>query len=472
MVLKETLVKKYSKAIHEGYAAIFAGAGLSRSVGYVDWKTLLKPLAKEIQLDVDKENDLLAVAQYYLNEHGTRATINQSIMDSFTKEVKINENIRILTRLPIDTYWTTNYDTLLEEGFRENNRRAEVKVQKNHLAKTLPDRDAVLYKMHGDVNTPAEAVLTKDDYVKYDKERPLFTTVLKGDLISKTFLFIGFSFEDPNLDYVLSRIHVLLDGDERDHYCFFKRVKSEDFTNKEDYYYQKVKEELKEKDLKRYGIQTVFVNDYGEITDILGEIEKAVSLSNVFISGSASGYPTPWEACSAESLGFHLAKNLISRDYKIYSGFGQGIGSSIINGALDEIYSSKYRHIDEHLCLRPFPQGTTDAAMRKSLYTKYRRAMISEVGIVIILFGNKVDSSGKLVNAEGCFEEFSIAKELGKIIIPIGATGHAASHILTEINTDIRKYPYLEKYIDKLNTEMDINRIVGLVIEIIENQKR
>lgn len=472
MVTKEKLIKNFSKAIHEGYAAIFAGAGLSRSAGFVDWKTLLRPLAEEISLDVDKENDLLAVAQYNLNEHGTRSGINQSIMESFTKEVQINENIRILTRLPIDTYWTTNYDELLEEGFKENNRRLDVKVTKDQLAISLPDRDAVLYKMHGDVKNPAEAVLTKDDYVKYDKNRPMFNTVLKGDLISKTFLFIGFSFEDPNLDYVLSRIYVLLDGNGRDHYCFFKRVKHDDFNSDEDYLYHKVKEELKEKDLKRYGIQTIFVNEYSEIPDILKEIEKAVSLANVFISGSVSGYSTPWDACSAESLGFHLAKNLVHKDYKIYSGFGYGLGSSIINGALDEIYSSKYRHLDEHLCMRPFPQGITDADERKSLYTKYRNEMISEVGIVVIMFGNKKDSSGNLVVADGCVEEFLIAKELGKIIIPIGATGYAAAQILTGINADIKMYPYLEKYIHKLNTELDISRIIKLVIEIIESQRR
>ena len=64
--------------------------------------------------------------------------------------------------------------------------------------------------MHGDIREPDEAVLTKDDYEMYSCSRPLFRTALQGDLISKTFLFIGFSFEDPNLEYVLSQIRVLL----------------------------------------------------------------------------------------------------------------------------------------------------------------------------------------------------------------------------------------------------------------------
>ena len=145
------LIRNYSKAVQEGYAAVFAGAGLSRSSGYVDWKSLLKPLAQEIGLNIDKENDLVAVAQYYRNERGNRAAINQAIMEAFTNETKENENINILTRLAIDTYWTTNYDQLLENGLRGNNRKVEVKVDKDQLAVTLHDRDAVLYKMHGDV---------------------------------------------------------------------------------------------------------------------------------------------------------------------------------------------------------------------------------------------------------------------------------------------------------------------------------
>ena len=50
-VLREVLIKKFTQAIREGNAGIFAGAGLSRASGYVDWKNLLRPLAKNVKLD-------------------------------------------------------------------------------------------------------------------------------------------------------------------------------------------------------------------------------------------------------------------------------------------------------------------------------------------------------------------------------------------------------------------------------------
>lgn len=80
-----TFLNEFSKAITEGYAAIFAGAGLSRSCGYTNWKELVKPFAEEVKLDVNKESDLVAITQYYVNKKHSRSSINQTIMTEFTK---------------------------------------------------------------------------------------------------------------------------------------------------------------------------------------------------------------------------------------------------------------------------------------------------------------------------------------------------------------------------------------------------
>ena len=67
-----------------------------------------------------------------------------------------------------------------------------------------------------------------------------------------------------------------------------------------------------------------------------------------------------------EELAYKLANQLVKEDFRVTSGFGLGIGSSVINGVLDEIYSSRYKHTSEHLCLRPFPQGIVDVEERKA----------------------------------------------------------------------------------------------------------
>ena len=468
---KDELIRNYTNAIRGGNAAVFGGAGLSRASGFVDWKELIRPLAFDIGLSVDKENDYLSVAQFYRNKRSTRGGINQIIIDAFSKDVEINENISILTRLPINTYWTTNYDKLIENGLSQENRNPDVKYESNQLSVIKPDRDAIVYKMHGDVDHPADAVLTKEDYEIYDDKRPLFRTALKGDLISKVFLFIGFSFEDPNIDYVLSQIRINLKENIHDHYCFFRRVQRDDYENNEEYEYNLSKQDMQADDLSRYGVQTVFVNDYAEITDILKEIEHEYKTKNVFISGSACDFTHPWNQAMAYDFAEMLASELVKNDCRITSGFGLGIGSSVINGALNVIFSDKYRHVDEHLCLRPFPQNISDPTERDARWTKYREDMLEETGVSVFIFGNKEDkTTGNIVDADGCFEEYRIAKAKGNIIIPIGSTGYAAKAILEDVKKHITDYDYLKDYITDLETETDIDKLVSLVVKIINNQ--
>ena len=52
---KKSFIKNYVKDLSDGNAAVFAGAGLSVGAGFVDWKGLLKDIAEEIELDIDKE---------------------------------------------------------------------------------------------------------------------------------------------------------------------------------------------------------------------------------------------------------------------------------------------------------------------------------------------------------------------------------------------------------------------------------
>lgn len=119
-----------------------------------------------------------------------------------------SENHAILARLPIRTCWTTNYDKLIETALTDARKTPDVKHVDSQLPVTKPKRDAVLYKMHGDVDHPQDAVLTRDDYEAYGGKHLGFVNALVGDLTGKTFLFIGFSFLDPNLDHVLSQLRL------------------------------------------------------------------------------------------------------------------------------------------------------------------------------------------------------------------------------------------------------------------------
>jgi NAD-dependent SIR2 family protein deacetylase len=204
-----TFVREFTRELHNKNVAVFAGAGLSMSTGYVDWKGLLSEIIRDLGLDPDKEHDLVTIAQYHCNQAGgSRTHLTQTILNHFATVKAPTPVHRILANLPIFTYWTTNYDKLIEKALEEAKKVPDVKYTLKQLSVTRPDRDVVVYKMHGDVDHPADAIISKDQYEAYPVEMAAFVSALRGDLVEKTFVFIGFSFTDPNIDFILSRIRV------------------------------------------------------------------------------------------------------------------------------------------------------------------------------------------------------------------------------------------------------------------------
>ena len=431
-------VDRYLKAIKEENAAIFAGAGLSVSSGLVNWKGLLKDVAHELQLNVDKEYDLIALAQYYKNERGGRGSINSKLIDEFTKDVETTENHKILASLPIKTYWTTNYDNLIEKALDSHGKTVDVKICSQNLATNRPRRDAVVYKMHGDISLAHEAVITKDDYESYNEKRQVFTTALQADLITKTFLFIGFSFDDPNLEYILSRIRILLGEDTRDHYCLLRKVIRAEFKTEEDYIYARTKQELKVKDLRRYRIQVLMIDDFKEITDILLFLQTKLKRNNIFISGAAHEYGE-WGQTKAENFIKNLSEKLAEKDYKIISGYGLGLGSSVINGVLSHVYSSTKKHLEDYLILRPFPQNISDSIVKATLWKRYRVDMLSDAGIAVFFFGTKLEND-KVIDSNGLIEEFNIAVNSGVKVIPVGCTGYVSKQLWERVTSKLEDF--------------------------------
>lgn len=461
------------KELKNDNLAIFAGAGLSRASGYVDWAALLSGIASNLGLTIDQETDLVSLAQYYCNDFG-RQGINEAIIEQFEKDAEENKNLEILASLPISVYWTTNYDSLIEDTLKKHKKKTDIKIDQAQLKYYKPNRDVIVYKMHGDKDHPDEAVITRDDYESYNKTRPMFTTNLKGQLIEKTFLFIGFSFEDPNLEQILSRIRVdLISKSPKNHYCFFRKIDKENYKiSKEEYNLEKynedqIKQSLRIKDLRRYGINTLLVNEYEDITKILERIYIKYKLGNIFISGSANEYGE-FKKEDAEEFMYKLSKKLIKEDYNIISGFGLGVGSFIINGVLDELYP-KGNYIDNRLIMRPFPQKSSSNKALHELWTDYRKEMISMAGVSIFIFGNKKnEETGEIIQANGMIEEFKIAKENNNFIIPISSTGYATKTIMMEIKKDLDTYWYIKDSIDILDNEKDCEKLILEVIKIIK----
>ena len=426
------LLREFDRELHNKNAAVFAGAGLSMASGYVDWKGLLKDIISDLNLDPDQESDLVTLAQYHCNQSRGKGRLTQTIFDKFRETRRPTRNHEILVRLPIQTYWTTNYDRLLETALVDAKKVPDVKYDPKQLAVTRLDRDVSVYKMHGDIENAGSAIISKDDYESYSSKMAPFISALRGDLVERTFLFVGFSFTDPNIDYILSRVRVQYGEAQRHHYCIQKRVEKASAESAKAFERRKLKQHYFITDLKRFGIQTVLVDKYEDITVLLEKIAARFKRSSVFISGAAEeyGHHTPLEA---QNFLHDLSKRIASGKNRIITGFGVGVGGPVINGALAYLNDVGKTISDEDIVMRPFPQVATGGTTLADQWTAYRQAMLEHAGIAIFVYGNKRDSSGDVVISGGMRQEFEISTKAGVRPIPIGLTGFMAQEIWQEI---------------------------------------
>lgn len=432
-------IKRYAEALGSGDVAVFAGAGLSRAAGYVDWRGLLREIATDLKLDIDRETDLIAVAQYHLNEKRNRGRINQAIVEQLAGSAEPTPIHGMLARLPIPTVWTTNYDRLLERSCEDAGKIVDVKLVTENLATTKRGRDVVLYKMHGCVTQPHEAIVTKDDYEQYERKRQLFVESLRGDLISKTFLFLGFSFTDPNIDYILSRVRVLLGSNVREHFCIMRspqRPRRLAGRSKADHEYEARKATLRHADLLRFGIETVWVEDFSHVEPLLAAISSHVHRKAVFVSGAAHDL-SPLGHDRLDGLVHEVGVRLMRDGYDLVSGFGLGLGEQCVLGALRGLYGLPKGEKLERLVVRPFPGGAK--ASQQERYTRHREDLLSRCGAVIVIAGNR-KTAGGTETSPGVLQEVEIALREGKRIIPIGATGHAARKVWEQATAHPEKY--------------------------------
>ncbi|MFI5297225.1 MAG: SIR2 family protein [Polyangiales bacterium] len=468
-VTRATFLDQYQRALDEGVAAAFVGAGLSVPAGFVDWKEMLRGIAVELELNVDEETDLIALAQYHNNHARGRGRINQMLIDEYTRDATPTENHHLLAALPFTTVWTTNYDHLIEEAYALARKRVDKKVLQENVLTTKRNRDVVLYKMHGDVDAPNDAVLTKSDYERFDDTRHLFSVQLKGELLSKTMLFLGYSFNDPNVHYILARVRSLVGEDVRPHYWITRDANSNPRATNRDKKVQRHRIE----DLKTYGIRTLLVNDYSEITDILRELTRRVDRRNVFFSGSAHDYE-PLGKERVLGLLRRLGGTLIKEGYNVVSGMGLGVGDAVAMGAIETVYRSPGESLADRTILRPFPQpsGSADFGPLKA---RYREEMLARTRSAIFVLGNKLDATTQaVVPGVGVRSEYEIARRFGVTPIPIAATGHVAAELANEVNAHIDEVygghaPAVKPHLDVLaDVGANDDSIVKAVIAILK----
>lgn len=462
----------------QGDISVFAGAGLSVASGYVDWKKLLEPISKQLRLNANI--DLTEIAQYYKNKY-ERQGLNSLVFNEFDKVPKNNENVNWLAKMPISEFWTTNYDDVIEQSVKKEGKNVQVIVKQEDFKYHKTGREVTIYKMHGDKDSPDDVVLTKEDYQNYDSTRGVFTKLLSVELIRRTFLFIGFSFNDPNMERILSIAKQSLKGKSpQTHYCFMRKIQLTDYLDEKNklnhenikkYIQDKNYQELRINAMAKYGILTILVNDYEEITLMLRYLYNNYITNNVFVSGginpeTLSDYgnfdmerDTNSNLGPAENFLTLLGKALIDNNFHIYTGFGAGVGNYILSGVLlsDKNKYTNIGIINNEIHISSLVE--VDNLTKKRI----REKMIGQCSSSIIVFGYGNEDSGT-------YEEYEIAEKAGKYIVPIKKTGFAAENIYEKLKKQkkIDEMVFLEKE-SKINSMVQGN--VRLLVEHKEKKE-
>lgn len=428
-----TAKKDFVKALNDGTASVFLGAGMSSQAGYPTWKELVHELAGDLGLDSTKETDLAGLVQYYLNKRGTsRTRLSQVIQREFGRHRDIPNSHRIISRLPIRTVWTTNYDQLMERAWELSGKRVVTKFEDAHLSVPDPALSHTIFKMHGTVQDAPNVVIARDDYDLYRKRRPAFLTHLASELVSKRFLFLGLSFTDPNLLALFSWLREHFSISLPLHYGILKRPQRHEFSGRNgsaEFNYQVNRFGLWTDDMeRRYGIEPIIVDSFPEIETVLGDIETTYSRRSVFVSGSYSD-ANP-DKTKLDELCRLIGRTIAKRNLRLVCGFGENVGPNILAGAFEVWRNQPHFDPNQMLLLRPFPKPPFLTASERDFVKKYREDLIAQAGICIFVAGEK---DGK--PAQGVKQEFAIACDASRVPIPIGSSGFAAEKLWPEVKS-------------------------------------
>ena len=199
-------------AIRKRQAILFAGAGVSMTVGLPSWQTLIEHIAEELDVDLSgfSESDVnyLTLAEFYRIKQGSIGPLrswmdrNWTIQEDKLKASRVHE---LICRLDFPIVYTTNFDRNLETAFDLHGRDYVKIVNAKDIARIQEGLPQIV-KYHGDFDDDKSIVLAETDYLdRLSFESPL-DIKFRSDALGKTILFIGYSMTDLNIRFLMHRL--------------------------------------------------------------------------------------------------------------------------------------------------------------------------------------------------------------------------------------------------------------------------
>lgn len=425
---KARFLKDFPAALKDDAAAIFVGAGVSMGAGYPSWSKLLTEIGDELGVSSGDVHDLAALAQWSIQESGSATRVRNVIREKISPNHDVPDALNIIARLPVRHIWTTNYDRLIERAFEAIDRPIDSISGPKDLSLRARPGAARLYKMHGSVDRLDDLVISTDDYELFRSRRGAYLPLLQAHLTSMSMLFVGLSFTDPNIRHVLSLIRESFTDAPPEHFAIVRPPQRDEFSSDAAYEARASQHKLWTKDLKRYGLVAVEIDDYGEVTDLLRQIERRVASHRVWVSGSWPVEVADTEATKVYAVAQGLGRMIGEMGLSLVSGAGLLVGSATIAGFLDALRSSGGWDLERRLIARPFPQPLAGKQPDRVQWKALREELARLAGTVIFVGGAQI-AEGQYIIADGVLQEAELVQAAGGFLLPLGATGGAAQTI-------------------------------------------
>lgn len=216
-----------------GDCIFFIGAGVSTESGLILGRKFKELLITEIDYP-RQEATLSKVAQAYEDAIDRASLLNLLVAEFGRKVQPARQSHHVIAQLAKQDYCThivtTNYDCLLENALDSSGCEYHVS-KRDSEAGSAGNKKLHLVKFHGSVNDIETLIISEADYRGFFRKRPVLRNLLGGLLVEKTFIFVGYSLEDPDFDQIYHDITTALGDFQRLSYAV--QHKPHDFSDEQ-----------------------------------------------------------------------------------------------------------------------------------------------------------------------------------------------------------------------------------------------
>jgi hypothetical protein len=211
---------------------LFVGAGVSTESGLPSGRQFKDMLIDKTSYP-RREVPLRKVAQAF-EDSIDRPSLIELITGQFGKKVQSpGQSYGLIAQLAKQGYFThivtTNYDSMLEDVLTSCD--CEFHLSKRDTDVSSAGSKIHLIKLHGSVNDIETIVISEEDYRDFFRKRPVLGNLLGLLLAEKTFVFLGYSLEDPDFDQIYHDITSTLGDFQRLSYAVQR--KPDDFSDEQ-----------------------------------------------------------------------------------------------------------------------------------------------------------------------------------------------------------------------------------------------